>query len=103
MTKNKPYSLLLINPKRKYRYPWDLKEVCQIMGRKTAVHPLALPTVAAMTPDNYNIHIIDEEIEPINFQLEPDIVGITAMIPNITRAYEFARNSCGDGRRTGQF
>lgn len=90
MTSKKQYSLHLINPKRKYRYPWDLKEICHIMGRKTAVHPLALPTVAALTPDHYNIKIIDEEIEPINFKLKPDIVGITAMIPNISRAYEIA-------------
>ncbi|MBN1408270.1 MAG: B12-binding domain-containing radical SAM protein [Calditrichaceae bacterium] len=60
------------------------------MGRKTPVHPLALPTVAALTPDHYNIKIIDEEIESINYKLKPDIVGITAMIPNITRAYEIA-------------
>jgi radical SAM superfamily enzyme YgiQ (UPF0313 family) len=90
MHQNKYYSLHLINPKRKYRYPWDLKEVCKIMGRKTAVHPLALPTIAALTPKHYNIKIIDEEIEPINFKIKPDIVGITAMIPNISRAYEIA-------------
>ena len=90
ISKKKPYTLHLINPKRKYRYPWDLKEVCQIMGRKTAVHPLALPTIAALTPAQYKIKIIDEEIEPINFRLKPDIVGITAMIPNISRAYEIA-------------
>lgn len=90
MFQNKRYTLHLINPKRKYRYPWDLKEICQIMGRKTAVHPLALPTIAALTPDHYDIKIIDEEIEPINFNIKLDIVGITAMIPNISRAYEIA-------------
>lgn len=90
MIRNNCYNLHLINPKRKYRYPWDLKEVCKIMGRKTAIHPLALPTVAALTPLNYDIKIIDEEIENINFNLKPDIVGITAMIPNISRAYEIA-------------
>ena len=90
MHQNSRYTLHLINPKRKYRYPWDLKEICKIMGRKTAIHPLALPTIAALTPNHYNIKIIDEEIEPINFKINPDIVGITAMIPNISRAYEIA-------------
>jgi radical SAM superfamily enzyme YgiQ (UPF0313 family) len=86
----KRYSLLLINPKRKYRYHWDLKEICTIMRKKTAVHPLSLPTVAALTPAHYDITILDEEIEPITFDKTPDIVGITAMIPNIKRAYEIA-------------
>ena len=86
----KRYSLYLINPKRKYRYPWDLKEISRIMGRKTAVHPLALPTIAALTPDHYDVRIIDEEIEPLPNNHLPDLVGITAMIPNISRAYEIA-------------
>ena len=86
----KRYSLLLINPKLRYRYHWDLKEICTIMRKKTAVHPLSLPTVAALTPAHYNITILDEEIEPITFNKTPDLVGITAVIPNIKRAYEIA-------------
>jgi radical SAM superfamily enzyme YgiQ (UPF0313 family) len=68
----------------------DLKEICTIMRKKTAVHPLCLPTVAALTPAHYNITILDEEIEPITFNKTPDLVAITAVIPNIKRAYEIA-------------
>ena len=86
----KRYSLLLVNPKRKYRYNWDLQELCQIMGKRTAVHPLALPTIAAMTPDHYDITILDEEMEPMRSEAAPDIVGLTALGSNVTRAYEIA-------------
>jgi len=82
------YSLLLINPKRKLRYLWDFKELCQVMGKKTPVPPLSLPTVAALTPSQYDIRIIDEEIEQIDFSLRPDIVGITALGNTVKRAYE---------------
>lgn len=87
----KRYSLLLINPRRKYRYHWDLREICEIMGKKNAVSPLALPTVAALTPDNYNITIVDEEIQDLDLDgSTPDIVGLTAIIPNIKRGYAIA-------------
>lgn len=87
----KRYSLLLINPRRKYRYHWDLKEICEIMGKRNAVSPLALPTVAALTPENYDITIIDEEIQDLDISgLCPDIVGLTAIIPNVKRGYAIA-------------
>lgn len=60
------------------------------MRKKTPIHPLSLPTVAALTPKHYRIKIYDENIGAIPFRAKPDLVGITAMIPNITRAYEIA-------------
>jgi hypothetical protein len=83
-------SLILINPKRKYRYHWDLQELCRIMRKRTAVHPLALPYLAALTPEHYDVHILDEEMRPLHFDTLPDIVGITALGPSVTRAYEIA-------------
>lgn len=52
--------------------------------------PLALPTVATLTPDHYDIHIYDEDIEPLPLSSHPDIVGITTLAATITRAYELA-------------
>jgi uncharacterized radical SAM superfamily protein len=61
------------------------------MGKKNAVSPLALPTVAALTPENYDITIIDEEIQELDIEASsPDIVGLTAIIPNVKRAYVIA-------------
>lgn len=83
-------SILLINPKRRLRYLWDFKELCEVMGKKTPVPPLSLPTVAALTPASCNIRIIDEEVEEIDFTLRPDIVGITALGNTVKRGYEIA-------------
>ncbi len=85
-----PRSILLINPRRRLRYLWDFKELCQVMGKKTPVPPLSLPTVAALTPEGYEIRIIDEEVEEIDFSLTPDIVGITALGNTVKRGYEIA-------------
>jgi radical SAM superfamily enzyme YgiQ (UPF0313 family) len=89
-TTERRFSLILINPKRNLRYLWDFKELCQVMAKKTPVPPLSLPTVAAITPSNYDIRIIDEEVEPVDFSLRPDIVGITALGNTVKRGYQIA-------------
>lgn len=86
----KRYSLLLINPRRRYRYYWDFKELCKMMRKRASILPLALPVVAALTPEQYDITIIDEEMEPLRFEPKPDLVGITAIGPNVKRGYEIA-------------
>jgi pyruvate-formate lyase-activating enzyme len=50
--------------------------------------PLALPTIAALTPDHYDIRIFDEEIETIPGNIIPDIVGITTLAATARRAFE---------------
>ncbi|HUI90641.1 MAG TPA: radical SAM protein [Chitinivibrionales bacterium] len=46
--------------------------------------------VAALTPPEYDVKLIDENIEPINFSDKYDLVGITAMTQQATRAYQIA-------------
>jgi radical SAM superfamily enzyme YgiQ (UPF0313 family) len=59
--------------------------------RMTLGLPLALPTLAALTPAHHDVRIIDEEIEEIDFSTPADLVGITAMTFKATRAYEIAK------------
>jgi radical SAM superfamily enzyme YgiQ (UPF0313 family) len=85
--KDKKYTLFLISPGQKYiNYPAH-SELAKIMGKKRLMIPLALPTLAAMTPGHYIIRIIDEETEEIPEDI-PDIVGITTLAATIKRAYE---------------
>ena len=60
------------------------------MGKKTVGHPAALPLLAALTPERFEVRILDEELEKIPGGPLPDLVGITALISNIRRAYELA-------------
>ena len=83
----------LISPARKPESGecfWDSKTSCQMTGYKANVAPLALPTLAALTPSDMNVVLTDEKIEPIDFDGKLDLVGITAMSANIVRAYEVA-------------
>lgn len=52
--------------------------------------PLALPTLAAHTPADHSVKIVDEEIEEIDFDEPADLVGLTAMTFKAERAYEIA-------------
>ena len=40
--------------------------------------PLALPTLAALTPEQFEIQLIDECVEPIDFDTPCDVVALTA-------------------------
>ena len=51
-----------------------------------------LLVIAALTPDEIEIELIDEDIEDIDFQRNYDLVGITAVTQQATRAYEIARS-----------
>jgi radical SAM superfamily enzyme YgiQ (UPF0313 family) len=61
-----------------------------MFGKKRLMIPLALPTVARLTPDHYDISIFDEDIEALPLNKIPDIIGITTLAATITRAYELA-------------
>jgi radical SAM superfamily enzyme YgiQ (UPF0313 family) len=52
---------------------------------------LTLPVVAAHTPPKFEVKIIDENVEPINFDEDVDLVGISLLTPTATRGYEIAR------------
>jgi len=53
------------------------------------IPPLGLALLAALTPEEFDIELIDENVEKINFH-ETDVVGISVMTPIANRAYEIA-------------
>ena len=59
-------------------------------GHKMGVLPLALPTLAALTPPEFDVRIIDENIEDIDFNEPVDIVGITFLTCYAPQGYALA-------------
>lgn len=51
---------------------------------------LGLLVIAALTPPEIEIDLIDENLEEIDFDHPYDLVGVTAMTQQATRAYEIA-------------
>ena len=59
---------------------------------------LPLTVVAALTPPEHQVRIVDENVEPLDFDAECDVVGISFMTALAPRAYEIA----GSFRRRGK-
>ncbi len=52
--------------------------------------PLALPLLAAVTPQDVEIRLIDEAVEDADLNLQADLIGLSAMTPTAPRAYVLA-------------
>ncbi len=51
---------------------------------------LTMPTIAALTPPDVEVTIFDEYVQEIDFDAPVDLVGLTAVITQSTRAYQIA-------------
>ncbi|MEW6374567.1 MAG: radical SAM protein [Thermodesulfobacteriota bacterium] len=52
---------------------------------------LTLTTLAALTPPEIEVKITDENVEPIDFEEDVDLVGVTGMVMHASRAYQIAQ------------
>lgn len=82
--------LLLINPAQEHKL--NLVKVLH-------VQPTSLGYLAALTPSDWDIEIIDENVETLTFK-DADLVGITAFTNNVPRAYEISEHYRRKGIKT---
>jgi radical SAM superfamily enzyme YgiQ (UPF0313 family) len=59
---------------------------------------LPLTVVAALTPPEHAVRIVDENVEPLDFDADVDVVGVTFMTALAPRAYEIAREFRARGK-----
>lgn len=81
--------LLLINPKFPesfWSFQWAMRQV--LPGKKTVNPPLGLATLAALSPDHWEIQIVDENVESIPLDTDADIVGVCGMGVQFSRQAE---------------
>lgn len=81
--------LLLVNPVNPRR-------IGLTVNPSSRFPPLGLGIVAALTPDDWKVEIIDENFEPFEYR-DADLVGLTAFTAAATRAYEIAKLYRGKG------
>jgi len=74
--------ILLINPASQDSLHSNIKVL--------ALPPLNLAIIARYTPEHYEVQIVDEAMETLDFNTQVDLVGITCMTPLAPRAYEIA-------------
>src|SRR5262245_31843183 len=68
----------------------DYRASLALMGKRAVHPPLALPTIAALTPPDVEIHLFDEYVEEIDFDTKWDLVGLSVMTSQADHAYDLA-------------
>lgn len=89
-SEKKRYKLLLINPRQYYKHYSIQTSMARLVKKKNTISTLSLPLLAALTPDHYDIRIIDEEVELVPETISADIVGITTLANTSDRGYTIA-------------
>ena len=74
--------ILLINPKRVGRGQSSIRNMNST--------PLSLPTLKALTPDDIEVRIVDQNNEPIPYDEHWDLVGLTVMLHVSPLAFQIA-------------
>lgn len=90
--------VLLVNP----RFPdslWSFTEIADLVGSRMGQAPLGLLTVAALTPPEHEVSLVDENVQPIDFDADVDLVAITAFNVQFARAVEIGERFRARGRR----
>ncbi len=72
--------IAIVNPAFEVSY-WGLEHAQQIMGKRANMPVASLPLLAAITPVEHEVTLVDENVEALNFDqlAQFDIVGITGM------------------------
>ncbi|MEE9498587.1 MAG: radical SAM protein [Nitrospinaceae bacterium] len=81
--------ILLIQPKTPETF-WNTLSSSPLTKTKSNLAPLGLATVAALTPPDFEVEIVDEDIEEIHFDASYNIVGITGYTLHSQRMFEIA-------------
>jgi radical SAM superfamily enzyme YgiQ (UPF0313 family) len=71
--------IYLVAPKNPESF-WTFDRVLPSIGKKCAFPNLSLPTVAGITPSEHEVVLCDENVEPIDFDVDADIVGVTGYV-----------------------
>lgn len=81
--------ILLVYPKFPPSF-WSFAFIKRIGRFEAVMPPLGLAILAALTPSDFEIAIIDENVEEIDFDADCDLVALSAMAIQETRLFEIA-------------
>jgi radical SAM superfamily enzyme YgiQ (UPF0313 family) len=78
---------------------WTFDRILPSLNKKCVFPNLSLPTVAGITPREHDVILMDENVEPIDFDVDADIIGLTGYVIHKRRIFELA----AEFRRRGKF
>jgi radical SAM superfamily enzyme YgiQ (UPF0313 family) len=72
--------IVLINPRFEVSY-WGFEHALPLLGKRANLPTACLPLLAALTPAEHRVTLIDENVEPIDYDrlARADVVGLTGM------------------------
>src|SRR5499427_7018478 len=72
--------IVLVNPRFNVSY-WGLEHALPLLGKKANLPVACLPLLAALTPAEHAVTLVDENVEPIDYDrlARADVVGVTGM------------------------
>lgn len=82
-------------------YPSSYDQQRQVIRRRKAFFPSrALPYLAALTPPRFEMRIVDELVDEVNFDEPADLVVLTGMLRHMPRAMDIAHEFRARGETT---
>ncbi|MDQ3033025.1 MAG: B12-binding domain-containing radical SAM protein [Myxococcota bacterium] len=84
--------IVLVNPRFETSY-WGLEHAMSVFGKRSILPVAALPLLAALTPAEHRVTIVDENVEPLDLErvARADVVGLTGMSVQRERMLEVLR------------
>src|SRR5687768_7060839 len=82
--------IYLVAPKNPESF-WTFDRILPSLGKRCVFPNLALPTVAALTPAPHEVVLCDENVEPVDFDTDADVIGITGFVIHKQRMFEIAK------------
>jgi radical SAM superfamily enzyme YgiQ (UPF0313 family) len=81
--------IIFVNPRFEVSY-WGMEHALPLFGKKANMPIGALPLLAAITPPGHQVTLVDESVEPLDFDrlARADIVGLTGMVVQRARMHE---------------
>jgi len=90
--------IYLIAPRNPESF-WTFDRVLPTLRKRCVFPNLSLPTVAGLTPPPHEIVLCDENVEPIDWDTDADVVGLTGYVVHKRRILELAEAFRGRGKR----
>ena len=81
--------IYLIAPKNPESF-WTFDRVLPSLRKRCVFPNLSLPTVAGLTPTPHEVVLCDENVEPVDFDTDADIIGLTGYVVHKRRILELA-------------
>src|SRR4029079_9852304 len=81
--------IILVNPRFEVSY-WALEHALPLLHKRANLPTACLPLLAALTPSEHSVTIIDARVERINYDrlADADIIALTGMSVQRTRMRE---------------